>query len=159
MANQTDWTGFRKAQIHVHNCNVPQFSPHTMSKTWKKKVLKTLEVFINLHGNILWCKIDQGKDIKQYIKLWLFTVTSRSLKPPGNSLVGLPAKLSNQTRKALVREVIVNQILAKLLMFPAEMGKPVRTVISVTPDQSDLYCKVGRPMPQLTWSCMEQQRL
>ena len=60
---------------------------------------------------------------------------------------GRPAKLSNQGRKALVREVTKNPMvtLTELQSSSVEMGEPSRrTTISAALHQSDLYGRVAR---------------
>ncbi|CDQ82117.1 unnamed protein product [Oncorhynchus mykiss] len=65
-------------------------------------------------------------------------------------IAGRPAKLSNQGRRALVREVTKNPIvtLTKLQSSSVEMGEPSRrTTISAALHQSGLYGRVARRKP------------
>ena len=64
---------------------------------------------------------------------------------------GLPAKLSNQGRRALVREVTKNLMvtLTELQSSFVEMGEPSRrTTISTALHQSGLYARVAVAPPQ-----------
>jgi transposase len=56
---------------------------------------------------------------------------------------GCPAKLSNQGRRNLVREVTKNSMvtLKKLQSFSVEMGEPSRTTMSAALHKSGLYCQ------------------
>ena len=66
---------------------------------------------------------------------------------------GRPAKLSNQWRRALVKEVTKIPIVAltELLSSSLEMGEPSRTTtISVAFHQSGLYGRVARRKPLLS---------
>ena len=57
-----------------------------------------------------------------------------------------PAKLSNQGRRALIREVTLTELQSSSM----EMGEPFRRItISATLHQSALYCRVARWKPLL----------
>ena len=65
-------------------------------------------------------------------------------------IAGRPAKLSNQRRRALVREVTKNQMvtLTELQKSSVEIGEPSRrTTISAALHQSGLYDRVARRKP------------
>ena len=69
------------------------------------------------------------------------------------SRAGRPGKLSNQGRRALVREVIKNPMvtLTELQSSSVERGKPYsRTTISAALHQSGLYSRVTRRKPHLS---------
>uniref|UniRef100_A0AAZ3SIE3 Transposase Tc1-like domain-containing protein n=1 Tax=Oncorhynchus tshawytscha TaxID=74940 RepID=A0AAZ3SIE3_ONCTS len=66
---------------------------------------------------------------------------------------GRPAKLSNQGRRALVREVTTNPMvtLTEIQSSSVAMGDPSRrTTISASLHQSDLYGRVARRKPLLS---------
>jgi hypothetical protein len=80
-------------------------------------------------------------------------LNGRSLEPPRLPRAGRPAKLSNQGRRVLVREVTKNPMvtLTELQCSSVEMGKHSRrTTISATLHQSGLYGRVARRKPFLS---------
>ena len=87
-----------------------------------------------------------SKNTVASILKWKRFGTTKTLPRPG-----LPAKLSNLGRRALVREVTKNPMvtLTSLQSSSVEMGEPPRTTISAALHQSALYGRVARRKPLL----------
>ncbi len=86
--------------------------------------------------------------VASIIRKWKKFGTTRTLPRAGR-----PAKLSDQGRRALVREVTKNPMvtLKELQCFYMERGEPSRrTTISAALHQSGLYGRVARRKPLLS---------
>ena len=165
VVNSIDWTLFGKA----HTClyKVPQIDSACQSKN---QAMKLKELSVELRNRIvLRHRSGEGyQNISAALKVPKNTVASIILKwknfgtTKALPRAGPPAKLSNQGRRALFREITKNLMvtLTELLSSSVEMGEPSRrTTISAALHKSGLYGRVARRKPilnkstwQTTWS-------